>query len=197
VNIRIKTKIRYNGQEYSTPAELPADARAAYEKALRSGSGVVASKKVVINGQEFASESALPADRVLLDHLNETTVKEAKDSGCWLGFSVYPDTKMDEERMVAILRSYGPEQVLVNSAADWGRSDPLKTAKTGTAMLAGGFGADDVDRVLWRNPVAFYGQSGRLDLDGLDGSDGHEPVAVEASATFAGNSVLRGAPRER
>ena len=63
MNIRIKTKIRYNGQEYSTSAELPADARAAYEKALRSGSGVVASKKVVINGQEFASESALPPDQ--------------------------------------------------------------------------------------------------------------------------------------
>src|SRR5438270_11039937 len=61
VNIRIKTKIRYNGQEYSTPAELPADARAAYEKALRSDSGGVASKKIVINGQEFAP--ALPADQ--------------------------------------------------------------------------------------------------------------------------------------
>jgi len=63
VNIRIKTKIQYNGQEYSSPAELPADARAAYEKALRPGSGVVASKKIVINGQEFANETALPADQ--------------------------------------------------------------------------------------------------------------------------------------
>ena len=93
--------------------------------------------------------------------------------------------------MVRILSTYGTERMLVNSAADWGRSDPLKTAKTGTAMLAGGFGADDVDQVLWRNPVAFYGQSKRLDLGGAD------PGAVEASATFAGNSVLRGAPRER
>ena len=31
---------------------------------------------------------------------------------------------------------------------------------TGEAMLAAGFTADDVDRVLWRNPVAFFGQSG-------------------------------------
>ena len=48
------------------------------------------------------------------------TVKQATDSGCWLGFSIYPDTKMDEDRMVAVLREYGTEQVLVNSAADWG-----------------------------------------------------------------------------
>lgn len=136
-------------------------------------------------------ESGIPPERVVIDHLNEVTVGLVRDSGCWMGFSIYPDTKMDEERMVRILIAYGTERMLVNSAADWGRSDPLKTAKTGTAMLAGGFGADDVDQVLWRNPVAFYGQSKRLDLDGVD------PRAVEASATFAGNSVLRGAPRER
>lgn len=126
-------------------------------------------------------ESALGTERVLLDHLNETTVEEAKDSGCWLGFSVYPDTKMDEARMVALLKAYGPERVLVNSAADWGRSDPLKTRKVGDLMLAEGFSEDDVDRVLWRNPVEFYGMSGRLVLD----------VAATA-ATHEGNSVLRG-----
>ena len=126
-------------------------------------------------------ESALPTDRVLLDHLNETTVKHATDSGCWLGFSIYPDTKMDEDRMVAILKAYGTEKVLVNSAADWGRSDPLKTRKVGDAMLAAGFTEDDVDQVLWRNPVAFYGLSGRLQLDILEPESLHE-----------GNSILRG-----
>ncbi|MFG3496862.1 TatD family hydrolase [Streptomyces sp. NPDC047928] len=125
--------------------------------------------------------SALPLERVLLDHLNETTVKEAADSGAWLGFSVYPDTKMDEERMVAILRAHGTERILVNSAADWGRSDPLKTRGVGDAMLAAGFTDDDVDQVLWRNPVAFYGLSGRLQLDLLSPGALHE-----------GNSILRG-----
>jgi hypothetical protein len=50
-------------------------------------------------------------------------------------------------------------------------------------MLAAGFGEDDVDRVLWRNPVEFFVQSGRLLLD---------VPAAEAAATFAGNSLLRG-----
>ncbi|MFI1767623.1 TatD family hydrolase [Streptomyces sp. NPDC020800] len=130
---------------------------------------------------DAVGESALPLDRVLIDHLNEMTVKEAKDSGSWLGFSVYPDTKMDEERMVAILKEYGPDRVLVNSAADWGRSDPLKTRRVGDAMLAAGFDEDDVDLVLWRNPVAFYGLSGRLDLE-----------TRATDATHEGNSVLRG-----
>ncbi|QDY79870.1 TatD family hydrolase [Streptomyces qinzhouensis] len=130
---------------------------------------------------DVVRESALPPGRVLLDHLNETTVETALDSGCWLGFSVYPDTKMDEDRMVAILTTYGTDRMLVNSAADWGKSDPLKTRRVGEAMLAAGFSAADVDQVLWRNPVAFYGLSGRLRLN-----------APVPAALHEGNSVLRG-----
>jgi len=131
---------------------------------------------------KVVAESGLPPERVVLDHLNEVTVQEVADSGCWMGFSIYPDTKMSPPRMVAILREYGLERKLVNSAADWGRSDPLLTAVTGAAMLAAGFTDDDVDRVLWRNPVEFYGQSQRLDLSELTGSE----------TTFAGSSILRG-----
>ncbi|HVK22300.1 MAG TPA: TatD family hydrolase [Actinokineospora sp.] len=131
---------------------------------------------------DIVADSGLPAERVAVDHLNELTVRVVKESGSWMGFSVYPDTKMDETRMVAILKEYGTERVLVNSAADWGRSDPLKTHKTGLAMLEAGFAESDVDKVLWQNPVEFYGQSGRLILDDL---------AADAE-TFQGNSVLRG-----
>ncbi len=126
-------------------------------------------------------ESALAPERVVLDHLNETTVGEAADSGCWLGFSLYPDTKMDAERMVRILRLHGTDRIMVNSAADWGRSDPLTTRQAGDAMLAAGFTEDDVDKVLWRNPAAFYGQSGRLDLH-----------TAPPGALYEGNSILRG-----
>lgn len=128
-------------------------------------------------------ESGLPPERVLIDHNNELTVREVKESGCWLAFSIYPDTKMDEDRFVRILEEYGAERVLVNSAADWGRSDPLKVAKTAAAMLEAGCSDDEVDQVVWRNPVEFFGQSGRLELDV------EQPTAA---ATFEGNSVLRG-----
>ncbi|TDD53787.1 hydrolase TatD [Nonomuraea terrae] len=126
--------------------------------------------------------SGTPPERVLVDHLNEVTVGLVADSGCWMGFSIYPDTKMDPERMVAVLRQYGTARMLVNSAADWGRSDPLKTRAVADAMLAAGFGADDVEQVLWRNPVAFYGQSGRLSLE----------AGAEAGPDYAGNTIKRG-----
>jgi predicted metal-dependent TIM-barrel fold hydrolase len=134
---------------------------------------------------ELVADSGLAPGMVVVDHLNEVTVDQVDDAGCWMGFSIYPDTKMDEHRMVAILQRRGLDRVLVNSAADWGRSDPLKTAKTGAAMLAAGFTEDDVDHVLWRNPVEFFGQSGRLLL-------GDDDAAADATATFEGNSILRG-----
>jgi len=134
------------------------------------------------------ANSGIAPGLVVLDHLNEVTVDLVADSGCWMGFSIYPDTKMDPQRMVAILQRLGTERMLVNSAADWGRSDPLLTSKTGRAMLDAGFTDAEVDGVLWENPVAFYGQSGRLDVTPLPGFE----LGAEAEL-FEGNSILRGA----
>jgi len=130
----------------------------------------------------LVAQSGIAPERVVIDHLNEVTIELVHDTGCWLGFSIYPETKMSPDRMVALLRRYGPERILVNSAADWGRSDPLLTRATGEAMLAAGFTDGDVDRVLWRNPVDFYAQSGRLELTDVGA----------VAATHAGNSILRG-----
>lgn len=132
---------------------------------------------------DVVAESGLSPQDVLVDHLNEATVGLVAGSGAWMGFSIYPHTKMDAQRMVAILREYGTERMLVDSAADWGDSDPLTTRATADAMLAAGFDEDDVDRVLWRNPVEFYSRSGRLRLEG---------ELVAAGATYLGSSVLRG-----
>lgn len=137
---------------------------------------------------DVVAESGIGMERVLVDHLNETCVDDVADSGAWMGFSIYPDTKMDEARVVAIMKRIGLDRVIVNSAADWGRSDPLKTATTGLAMLDAGFTDDDVDRILWRNPRDFYAQSGRVIVDPVPGF----APAHQGPDTFEGNSVLRG-----
>lgn len=132
---------------------------------------------------DLVKASGIEPGRVAVDHLNEVTVGLVHGSGCWMGFSIYPETKMSPPRMVELLRRYGTERVLVNSAADWGVSDPLLTLETAREMLAAGFDEDDVDQVMWRNPVEFYGQSGRLDLSAVTGA---------AEPTFAGSSIKRG-----
>ena len=132
---------------------------------------------------ELLEEADFPPGLAVVDHNNELTVGMVLESGCWAGFSIYPFTKMDEHRMVRILEEHGLERMLVNSAADWGISDPLKVSKTVAAMQEAGFSDEDVDRLVWRNPVEFFGQSGRLEL---------EDVEYDRAETFAGSSVLRG-----
>jgi predicted metal-dependent TIM-barrel fold hydrolase len=131
---------------------------------------------------DVVRESGLAPERVLVDHNNELTAKVVLDSGCWAGFSIYPFTKMDEARMVRIMQELGTDRIIVNSATDWGRSDPLKVAKTAQAMLDAGFTDDDVDKVVWRNPVEFFAQSGRLELD----------APIDTQDLYAGNSIERG-----
>jgi len=133
---------------------------------------------------QLVEETGVAPETILIDHNNELTVKEVHASGCWAGFSIYPNTKMDEYRMVRILEDVGTDRILINSACDWGVSDPLKVAKTVAAMQDAGFGEDDIDKVVWRNPLEFFAQSGRLILDDLGERD--------LAATFEGNTLLRG-----
>ena len=128
-----------------------------------------------------------PAERVLVDHNTEETLPLVLEAGCWAGHSIYPHTKMDEPRMVALVKQYGAERVLVNSAADWGVSDPLKVPKTVVAMRAAGISDRDIETIVWRNPVAFFAQSGRLDL-----GEAEARPAVDQRRLWEGNSVLRG-----
>ena len=132
----------------------------------------------------LVEETGVAPETVLIDHNNEITVQEVHASGCWAGFSIYPGTKMDEYRMVRILEDIGTDRILINSACDWGVSDPLKVAKTVAAMQEAGFAEDDIDKVVWRNPLEFFAQSGRLILDDLGDRD--------LAATFEGNTLLRG-----
>jgi predicted metal-dependent TIM-barrel fold hydrolase len=128
---------------------------------------------------------------VLIDHNNEETLPLVKNSGCWAGHSIYPDTKMTEARMVELLKRFGLERMVVNSAADWGKSDPLKVPKTADAMHGAGFSAADIEKVLFDNPVRFFEQSGRLSRS--DMAERH----IDQAELFEGNSVLRGQAPQR
>ena len=74
---------------------------------------------------DVLKEHGFDPSRCVIDHNNEETVQEVLDRGYWCAFSIYPDTKMGSERMAALVESYGPERLIVDSACDWGVSDPL------------------------------------------------------------------------
>jgi hypothetical protein len=132
-------------------------------------------------------EVGFPEERVLIDHNNEETLPLVRETACWAGHSIYPNTKMDEARMVALVQKYGTERIIINSAADWGVSDPLKVAKTAALMRQSGISDADIETIVWRNPVAFFGQSGKLDVTGVEARP-----EVDQTRLFEGNSVLRG-----
>jgi predicted metal-dependent TIM-barrel fold hydrolase len=139
----------------------------------------------------LVKESGIAPELTLIDHNNEETLASVLDSGCWAGHSIYPATKMDERRMVTLVKQYGAERMLINSAADWGVSDPLKVPKTAQAMREAGIAEATISTICWKNPVNFFAQSGRFDVKEFDDS-----LAVDQRQLFEGNSVLRGqAPR--
>ena len=63
--------------------------------------------------------------RICIDHCEEHTIRLALDEGYWAGITLYPLTKATPERAVDLVEIYGPEQLLINSSADWDPSDPL------------------------------------------------------------------------
>ncbi|MEE9381967.1 MAG: TatD family hydrolase [Nannocystaceae bacterium] len=138
-------------------------------------------------------ETSFPEEMVLVDHNTEETLPLILETKCWAGHSIYPSTKMDETRMAALVRRYGPHRILINSAADWGVSDPLKVPKTVDAMRNVGISEADIEAIVWHNPRNFFAQSGRLDPAELDKHGG-----IDQTQLWEGNSVLRGqSPRMR
>jgi predicted metal-dependent TIM-barrel fold hydrolase len=136
---------------------------------------------------DVALEMGMSPGKVVIDHNNEETVREVLDRGFWAGFTLYPNTKMGNERMVEIVRQYGSDRIFVNSSADWGVSDPLAVPKTARLMLERGIAVKDVEASCYGNALAAYGQSGQI----LE-SHWLAPESVDQRGLFEGNSVLRG-----
>jgi predicted metal-dependent TIM-barrel fold hydrolase len=132
-------------------------------------------------------EVGIDEQLVIIDHLNEQTLPLVMETDCWRGHSIYPKTKMSEDRMVKLLQEYGTEKMVVNSAADWGQSDPLKVPKTGEAMRAAGFSEADIEKVLFTNPIEYFAQSGQITLEAV-----LAPAQVDQTQLYADNSILRG-----
>jgi predicted metal-dependent TIM-barrel fold hydrolase len=149
-------------------------------------------KQGTIRSLTLVKSLGFPVERVLIDHNTEETLPLVLDSGCWAGHSIYPNTKMDEMRMAALVKKYGGERIIINSAADWGISDPLKVPKTVDVMREEGIADSAILQVVWQNPTTFFAQSGRFDV-----SDAGARPAVDRSQKFEANSVLRGEPLVR
>jgi uncharacterized protein len=148
-------------------------------------------KKGTTRSMDIAIEHGLDPQMVIVDHNNEETIKEVLDRGFWAAFTIYPFTKMGNERMVEIVKQYGSKNIMINSAADWGISDPLAVPKTAALMKQHGISDEDIRMVTYQNAITAFGQSGQIEESDFAN------VAIDQSAKYSGNTILRGGQQPR
>lgn len=103
--------------------------------------------------------SQITPERVIIDHVEEHTVRPVKDAGFWAGMTLYPESKLTSRRAIDILEKYGLDQIWMNSACDWGISEPLATPRAARMMAMRGYSEKEIEKVVYHNPKDFMAQS--------------------------------------
>lgn len=144
-------------------------------------------KAGTIRSMEVCLEHGIEPGKVVIDHNNEETVQDVLDRGFIAAFTIYPKTKMGNERMVEVVRKFGSTNIIVDSSADWGVSDPLAVPKTAGLMLRSGIAKEDVVKTCYQNAYDFFSRSGKM-------KEEHwlKPEGIDQRQLFNANSVLRG-----
>ena len=144
-------------------------------------------KAGTLRSMEVCLEHGLDPADVIIDHNNEETVREVLDRGFWAAFTIYPKTKMGNQRMVEVIRTFGSDRIIVDSSADWGVSDPLAVPKTALLMLRNGIDRADVEKSCYRNALEAFSRNSHMKE-----SDWLQAKGIDQSLLFNDNSVLRG-----
>lgn len=103
--------------------------------------------------------------RVLIDHVEEHTVEAVLDAGYWAGMTLYPDSKCTPQRAVDMIEMYGQERLVMNSACDWGPSDPMSVPKARLEAAGRGHHANLLTKITFTNPAKFLGQCSKFFLN--------------------------------
>ena len=150
-------------------------------------------KRGTLRTMDVLAEHRFDPRRCVIDHNTEETVQEVLDRGYLRRLL---DLSADQDGQRAHDRDRAPlwaERIIVDSACDWGVSDPLAVPKTAALMAdARHRSRDAIRQVTYDNALAVYGLSGAMkEADWLD------PAPIDQRTLFEGNSVLRGgqAPR--
>ncbi len=110
----------------------------------------------------LAGDSRINPERVCIDHVEEHTIRPALEAGYWAGMTLYPTTKCTPARAADMVEVYGTDRILVNSAGDWGQSDPLAVPEFIFEMRARGHDESTIRKLVYDNPLAFFGQCSRF-----------------------------------
>src|SRR5919205_377673 len=104
----------------------------------------------------LCDDGRINRERVLVDHVEEHTVRLVLEEGFWAGMTLYPVSKCTPARAADIVEMYGPERLLVNSAGDWGPSKPTAVPDFIFEMRRRGHPESLIRRVVYENPISFF-----------------------------------------
>ena len=109
--------------------------------------------------------SEIKPHRVLIDHVEEHTIQNVIDQGYWAGITLYPHSKCSHPRAVDMIDTYGEtNKVCMNSACDWGVSDPLSLPKAIFELKKRGYCPDKIEHLVYEIPKRFLKQSTNFQL---------------------------------
>lgn len=104
--------------------------------------------------------------RVLVDHVEEHTIRPVLEAGFWAGMTLYPISKCTPARAADMVERYGPDRLMVNSAGDWGPSKPTAVPDFILEMRKRGHAESLIRRIVYDNPLEFFGQCARFEFRG-------------------------------
>jgi uncharacterized protein len=116
----------------------------------------------------LCDDSRLDRNRVLVDHVEEHTVRHVLEEGFWAGMTLYPVSKCTPSRAVDMIEMYGPDRLLVNSAGDWGPSKPTAVPDFILEMRRRGHSESLIRRIVYDNPIEFFSQSRNFQFQAPD-----------------------------
>lgn len=99
--------------------------------------------------------SALPKHRILVDGTVGRTVRAVRELGFHAGLTLHPD-HLTVERAVALVRTLGPQRLILDSAAGDGASDILSLGRAAHRLAKAGLSKRVVARVTRENAEALF-----------------------------------------
>ena len=111
------------------------------------------------------SDSRIKPERVLIDHVEEHTVKHVLDAGFWAGMTLYPTTKCTPERAVDIIEMFGTDRIMANSAGDWGSSNPMNMPDFIRTLRDRGRDEREIHKLVYDNPLRFMSQARHFNFE--------------------------------
>jgi len=122
----------------------------------------------------LTGDSRIEPSRVLVDHVEEHTIRPVLEEGFWAGMTLYPVSKCTPQRAADMVEMYGPERLMVNSAGDWGPSKPTAVPDFILEMRRRRHPESLIRRIVYENPLQFFSQSQSFRFTPRDSGISHE-----------------------